>query len=688
MEFEMPEDLTGLSLAELRDLLAKAEAAFDALSAGVTEDGATVSAAAVEQMRDLNSAADAINTRIGEVEAEDQARAEEARALIQARTERGQPVAEPDDTDTGEDDGQEDDDTGGTGEADVVAEAEQVVADAANQQEAVTASGRPAARSFRGLGARRGNTNAGVPPAPEVGFRMRSQIPKFVDGVVGFREVAASIDAMAIGSRVHPNRAPHRERGNMVPLSLATLDRGFGPDHIIDVDSEEELKTRVDRLVEQTQWRASQFDRDGALVASGGHCAVPETIYTFCDVTPASGLLTLPAANFGPRGGQRRPQEPDFTELYNTLPFRYTESELTAVDGNGDPVVTKPCVEIPCVQWEEIQVEAIGLCVTAGILQRRGFPELIERFLAEVVKAHLIKVSMWSILDMVAVSNPYIIPAAGGIGAAGAFLSGLALRATLIRQQERIPGDAPIEGVAPAWTLEVAKADMAFQQGVEVKAITDAQIDAWLMARNIRMQWVQHWQALPTAAVRWPTSVQALLYPAGAFVQHLQNVIEVGTLYDKAQLQKNRYTELFTEDEYAVDKRCRVSEIVTVPLCADGSVGAREQITCTSFTNEVQTATISGGPTGGTFTLTYRGDTTTALPYNASAAAVASALAALPSIGSGNVSVSGSAGGPYVITFQGLLAATNVPMITASGSFTGGTTPSVAVAQTTAGAPN
>lgn len=687
MEFEMPEDLTGLSLADLRALLAKAEAAFDALTAGVTEDGATVSAAAVEQMRDLNSAADAINTRIGEVEAEDQARAEEARALIQARTERNQPAAEPDDTGTGEDEGQEENDTGGTGEADVVAEAEQVTADAANQQEALTASGRPAGRSFRGLGARRGNNNAGVPPAPEVGFRMRSQIPKFVDGVVGFREVAAAIDAMAVGSRVHPNRAPHRKRGNMVPLSLATLDRGFGPDHQINAESPEELKAAMDRLVAQTEWRPSQFNDDGALVASGGHCAVPETIYTFCDVTPASGLLTLPAANFGPRGGQRRPVDPDFTELYNTLPFRFTEEELTAVDGNGDPVVTKPCIEIPCTEFEEIYVEAIGLCVTAGILQKRGFPEEIERFLAEVTKAHLIKVSLWSILDMVAVSNAYTIPAAAGIGAAGAFLSGLALRATMIRQQERLPGDAIIEGVAPAYALEVAKADMGFQQGLDVKGVTDAQIDGWLAAKNIRMQWVQHWQALPTAAVRWPDHVSALLYPAGAFVQHLENVIEVGALYDKAQLQKNRYTELFTEDEYKVDKRCRVSELVTVSLNASGSVGAREQITVASMTNEVQTITISGSPTGGTWTATFKGDTTDPIAYNATPAQVATELAGLKTIGMGNVAVSGSAGS-WAVTFQGLLGATNVPAMTVSGSLTGGTTPSIAVAQTTAGAPN
>src|SRR5215217_5547460 len=57
--------------------------------------------------------------------------------------------------------------------------------------------------------------------------------------------------------------------------------------------------------------------------------------------------------------------------------------------------------------------------------------------------------------------------------------------------------------------------------------------------------------------------------------------------------------------------------------------------------NEQQTVTITGTPTGGTFTLTYAGATTAAIAYNAAAAAVTTALEALPNIGPGNVLTSG-----------------------------------------------
>lgn len=99
--------------------------------------------------------------------------------------------------------------------------------------------------------------------------------------------------------------------------------------------------------------------------------------------------------------------------------------------------------------------------------------------------------------------------------------------------------------------------------------------------------------------------------------------------------------------------------------------------------NEQQTATVTGSPTGGTFTLTFDGQTTGTIAYNASAATVESALEALSNIT--DVTVTGSAGGPWTVEFvdPGLQ---NVAEMTADGSgLTGGTTPDVAIATTVGG---
>ncbi len=90
--------------------------------------------------------------------------------------------------------------------------------------------------------------------------------------------------------------------------------------------------------------------------------------------------------------------------------------------------------------------------------------------------------------------------------------------------------------------------------------------------------------------------------------------------------------------------------------------------------NEVQVVTLPGNPSGGTFTLTFQGQTTASLAYDASAAAVEAALEGLSNVGSGGVSVTGDNGGPWTVEFTGGLAGTDVAQMTASGaSLTGGT---------------
>lgn len=102
-------------------------------------------------------------------------------------------------------------------------------------------------------------------------------------------------------------------------------------------------------------------------------------------------------------------------------------------------------------------------------------------------------------------------------------------------------------------------------------------------------------------------------------------------------------------------------------------------------TSEVQTVTITGSPTGGTFTLTFQGSTTAAIAYNATAAAVEAALQALPNLLPTDVAVTGGPGPatPWVVTFAPHLG--NVTQMTAAGSFTGGITPAIAVTTTTPG---
>jgi hypothetical protein len=103
---------------------------------------------------------------------------------------------------------------------------------------------------------------------------------------------------------------------------------------------------------------------------------------------------------------------------------------------------------------------------------------------------------------------------------------------------------------------------------------------------------------------------------------------------------------------------------------------------------DVQTLSINGSPTGGNFTLTFGGQTTAAIPFNATAAQVQADLTALSSIGANNVACTGGPlpGASVTTTFAGALAPGAQQPISFGNSLTGGTTPTPAVAHTTPGA--
>ncbi len=99
--------------------------------------------------------------------------------------------------------------------------------------------------------------------------------------------------------------------------------------------------------------------------------------------------------------------------------------------------------------------------------------------------------------------------------------------------------------------------------------------------------------------------------------------------------------------------------------------------------SEVQTITVDA--TGGTFTITFDGETTAAIPEASTAAAVQTALELLSNINAGDVTVTGAAGGPFILTFGGQYLGANVPAVTTNAALLTGGTATAVVATTVAG---
>lgn len=96
--------------------------------------------------------------------------------------------------------------------------------------------------------------------------------------------------------------------------------------------------------------------------------------------------------------------------------------------------------------------------------------------------------------------------------------------------------------------------------------------------------------------------------------------------------------------------------------------------------NEIQTITLAGS-TGGTYTLTYNGQTTAAIARNASAATLESTLVALSNIGGSDIAVDG-AYPSYTVEFQGAKSGLPQPLMTATVA---GGAPAVTVDRTQQG---
>ena len=93
----------------------------------------------------------------------------------------------------------------------------------------------------------------------------------------------------------------------------------------------------------------------------------------------------------------------------------------------------------------------------------------------------------------------------------------------------------------------------------------------------------------------------------------------------------------------------------------DAQLALARQKIADQGSSEIQSIILQNA-TSGTWTITFNGQTTSALPFNAGANAVQNALAALSDIGLGNIGVNNTA--PYVLSFGGELAHLVTPMVT------------------------
>lgn len=571
------EDLKGFDRAALDAALAEAIASQKVLAA-LSDDELTD-----EKLHELESVIEFVAAAKGEVAERDAADAARAERIAAARAAADEPVDEPVEEPEAE-----------TPEDEPIDEV--VVPDDASEiveEELVTASGKSVVARVATKAPAAVMTTTVEPEAQGATIIASANVPDFTPGqeLADFGDVAQAFAARTRGFSQPSASAPRVSKavrgkevmgtdGNIYRISDSAAQYGVARIQ----RAENEFSTGIDDSVSDQLDVLNAAAKEsrlpgGSLVAAGGWCAPSETLYgPFCSMETIDGILSIPEVSIR-RGGINFTKGPDYATLAATWGFLQTEAQAEAG-------TEKVCYEIACPPFTDVRLDAIGFCVTNGILTNVGYPELTRRVLEIGATAHAHKVNGQVISRIATFAGAAINYTEVG-GTVTDLLGAIETSAEVIRYKYALAIGATVEVVLPAWARVVARQDYANRNGNIDISPTDAEVTTWFTKRNLAVQWVYDWQPLATntaASQALPTTVNALLYPAGSFVKGTSPVINLDTIYDSVGLSTNTYTAAFFEEGLLVANVCAGALQVAIALNTKGasgfpSIGAGEGVT-------------------------------------------------------------------------------------------------------------
>lgn len=539
-----PESFDSLSDAELTALRDAAVAEGTALSTATT-----FSHADAERCVELADGVDRINAELG-------ARAEADAALAARREELAARFAPP------------------------AAEVTEPVADAAPAEEAPLVASAPVTPPARGA------RTIVVPPAAAVVANGPTPALPVQDGRTGNAAraiiAAAGVEGFRGGQEI--------QMRDIVPAMMSRLASYKGVQHAQDllfqmrmpelpsdlVATRMNFQEVLDRVVDQSRLVNPTTGETG-LIAAGGWCAPAPQEYDVCILAGLDGLLDLPTMGM-PRGSLSYFRHLALSAVTTQLAAGfdcYTPAELEA-----EPPLVKPCVEIDCPTPVTAELDACSLCIRAGLLQMKAFPEYVAAWMDLAMIAYARFLNARKINELVAAITadsgaPVVIPAT--FGAIQAVLNAIRLAAIDLRAFHGMTENRVLEVVLPYWVHELLAVDKSRRQFNSEDAYTLADFRSDLADLNVRVQFVKDWvgqdggfgSAVP--ATTWPASVNFLIYPAGAYVEAREEIINVSTLQDTALLTTNRVQLLFVEHATKVIAACGTGRQYTVEICPSGA---------------------------------------------------------------------------------------------------------------------
>lgn len=343
---------------------------------------------------------------------------------------------------------------------------------------------------------------------------------------------------------------------------VASYRLPFAEDLVVkDSSSAPEGSIAVERAIDQRRLSG------GDLVASGGWCAPSETVYDIADIACPDMLWDLPEVQLN-RGGLRFFRTPALD--INALTWIHTEQDDIAN-------ATKPCFVIPCPAPLEVRAEAQGVCLQAGILTQRFFPELIDWYVRNSMVAHEIRLKTSAYAK--ARASATAVTTTVSFAAFSAVYAAVALQAADMIERYNLCDSIALEVVFPWWSRNMFLADIARQQGVKPGDLDPDIIQSAFSKLGVRVQWARGLAPdVPTnignatPAVAWPVDVEFLIYPAGNYVLGRGPEVNLGVIIDSVTVATND-EKIFSEEAVALIDKMGLARRVTVAVCASGQIG-------------------------------------------------------------------------------------------------------------------
>lgn len=316
-----------------------------------------------------------------------------------------------------------------------------------------------------------------------------------------------------------------------------------------------------------------------ALVASGGYCAPLESRYDVFGI----GVTDRPVRDALPgfraaRGGIRFITPPKLSGVTGSA------GVWTAATDASPGGSTKNKLIVTCGAEQTVSISAITMQLQFGNFITRAYPEMVARNveLGLIAQARLAEQTLLTAIGTLSTA----VTTTGAMGTARDFLYQVARAASSYRTRHRMAADAPLRVIAPAWLRDAIRDDVANSKAPttdDVLGESDAQINAWLTARNVNVSWqiddasYTGAQAAGTLAV-YPATAVWYIFAEGTFLFLDGGTLDIGIVRDSTLVGTNDYIQ-FTENFEAVAMVGVESLKVTSTMSVKGLTGGDGTVT-------------------------------------------------------------------------------------------------------------